>query len=97
MRSAFVCLVALGAVAVSGHAMAQSTTIITEEPGVVTRPVAPMMTPPGVVVDRVAPDVPATTGTIGETAPGCASTVTRQESPDGTSTTVRQERCNPIR
>ena len=73
--------------ALSGAALAQ-TTIITEEP--------PMGRPGGstVIVDP-APDRAPAAGSVPSTPPGCASTTTRQDAPDGTTTTVRKERCNP--
>ena len=90
MRAAILGFAAISALALSGTAMAQTTTIITDPaPGTVMTSPAP-----GVVIERPIPvDPPATTGSV--TPPGCASTVTRQDNPDGTSTTVRQERCNP--
>lgn len=92
MKSAMLGFAALSALALSGAAMAQTTTIITDPaPGTITTSPAP-----GVVIERPIPaDPSATTGSVNPTPPGCASTVTRQDNPDGTSTTVRQERCNP--
>lgn len=88
MRAAFIGIAALSALTLPGSAWAQTTIITQDPPAVVTAP------GPGGVVERAGPDVPPTTGSV-TTPPGCSSTVTRQDNPDGTATTVRQERCNP--
>lgn len=90
MRTLAIGLAALSLTAISGVALAQSSTTIVTEPPPAVRPMGP-----DIVVDPAPSDDSLATGSVRQTPPGCASTTTRHDSPDGSTTTVRKERCNP--
>lgn len=88
MRATFLGLAVLSVMALPGSAMAQdSMTVIRRDAPPDAMEAVPM--PP----ERGPVAVPDSTGSV--TSPGCASTTTRRDDPDGSQTTVRQERCNP--
>lgn len=90
MRTLAIGLAALSLTTISGAALGQSSTTIVTDPPPAARRVAP-----DIIVDPAPIDDPSTTGSIDRTSPGCASTTTRHDGPDGSTTTVRKERCNP--